>query len=293
MRAFIMLALIFTLLVSSGCSTPLFLFQSDRDGDEEIYIMDSNGNILAQLTNNTDDEWFPAFSADGTKITFTSDRHGNAEIYIMNSDGTNPTRMTNHPNQDLEPQFSPDGSSIVFWSDQDAVSIGNFDIYLLEVSTSTVTRLTDVRSTSNTTQNRSPVFSPDGSKIAFESFRNSNYDIYIMDHDGSNEQQLTTHSASDQTPAFSPDGQSIVFASARDLNFEIYTVRIDGSGLTRITTTPDFEANPSFNWDGTRIIYEAWIDMSDNEIFIMNADGSGPVNMTNHPADDYCPMFIP
>ena len=87
MRIFIMLSLIFTLLISCGCS-PYFLCSSDRDGDDEIYLMDSNGNIWAQLTNNTGEDWFPAFSADGTKIAFCSDRDGNTDIYIMNSDGT-------------------------------------------------------------------------------------------------------------------------------------------------------------------------------------------------------------
>jgi len=294
MRKIILLGFVMVGMILPACSGPIVVFSSDRDGDEEIYTLSSNGGIWMQLTNNSDDDWAPAFSADGSRIAFSSDRDGNPEIYIMNADGTGQIRVTNHPDQDLEPKFSPDGSSLVFWSDRDAVSLGQFEIYLLDLASGTVTRLTDISLTENTTQNREPVFSPDGTKIAFTSFRDGNYDIYLMDADGNNVQQLTTDSATDQLPSFSPDGNTIAFVSARDLNLEIYTMGIDGSHQTRITTTTDQdEGRPHFNADGSQIVYASLIDMVNSEIFIMNAGGTSPVNMTNHSAWDDYPMFVP
>jgi TolB protein len=141
MRKIILLGFVMVGMILPACSGPIVVFSSDRDGDEEIYTLSSDGGIWMQLTNNSDDDWAPAFSADGSRIAFSSDRDGNPEIYIMNADGTGQIRVTNHPDQDLEPKFSPDGSSLVFWSDRDAVSLGQFEIYLLDLASGTVTRL--------------------------------------------------------------------------------------------------------------------------------------------------------
>ena len=72
-------------------------FQSNRDGNNEIYVMNGDSSGLTNLTNNPADDIGPVWSPDGKKIVFTSDRDGNAEIYIMNADGSHQTRFTNNP----------------------------------------------------------------------------------------------------------------------------------------------------------------------------------------------------
>src|SRR5918999_6001183 len=72
-------------------------FQSDRDGDLEIYVTDVDGAQVTQLTDNEVEDQGPAWSPDGTKMAFTTDRDGNFEIYVMNADGSEPTRVTNDP----------------------------------------------------------------------------------------------------------------------------------------------------------------------------------------------------
>ena len=80
-------------------------FMSDRDGNFEIYVMNSDGTAQTQVTNNAAGNHDPAFSPDGSKIAFASERDGNEEIYIMNSDGTAPTRLTNNAARDFDPSF--------------------------------------------------------------------------------------------------------------------------------------------------------------------------------------------
>jgi WD40 repeat protein len=115
-------------------------FDSNRDGNLEIYSMNADGTNPTNLTNNTAADIRPAFSPDGSKIAFQSGRDGNDyEIYSMNADGTNPTRLTNNPAFDAAPAFSPDGSKLAFQSHRD----GNPEIYSMNADGTSPTRLTN------------------------------------------------------------------------------------------------------------------------------------------------------
>jgi Tol biopolymer transport system component len=124
-------------------------------------------------------------------------------------------------------------------------------------------------------------------KIAFESDRSGNNDIWVMNADGTNPVQLTTDPAGDHTPAWSPDGTKIAFVSDRDGgNFEIYVMNADGSGQTRLTDDPAQDFDPTWSPDGSRIAFVSDRDDGFFDIFVMNADGSGPTNLTNVPGDN-------
>ncbi|MEH7648632.1 TolB family protein, partial [Bacillus toyonensis] len=84
-----------------------------------------------------------------------------------------------------------------------------------------------------------PAWSPDGQKIAFSSFVNSDFQIYVMNADGSNPILLTNNApGQNKEPTWSPDGQKIAFTSTRDGNQEIYVMNADGSNQTPITNNP-------------------------------------------------------
>jgi len=102
-------------------------FNSNRDGNWEIYVMNGDGTGQTRLTNNPAEDFSPAWSPDGLRIAFSSKRDGNPEIYIMNADGTGQTRLTNSPANDVHPTWSPDGTRIAFETDRD----GNSEIYVM------------------------------------------------------------------------------------------------------------------------------------------------------------------
>ena len=90
------------------------VFQSDRDGNFEIYIMDVDGDNQRRLTNNSGDDWAPAWSPDGQRVVFFSNRDGNFEIYVMDVDGKNLRKLTNIPAWDGEPDwFDPAFARII------------------------------------------------------------------------------------------------------------------------------------------------------------------------------------
>ena len=113
-------------------------FISDRDGDPEIYVMNSDGSSVTQLTHNEAYEGTPAWSQDGRRIVFTSYRDGNAEIYVMNSDGSGVTRLTRNEAMDDRPHWAPDGRHIAFMSNRD----GDAEIYVMNSDGSGVRQLT-------------------------------------------------------------------------------------------------------------------------------------------------------
>ena len=175
-------------------------FAALRDGNPEIYVMNTDGTGQARLTNNPAFDLRPAWSPDGSKITFHTGRDGNAEIYVMNADGTGQTNLTNNLAPDLFPDWSPDGSKIAFTSERDEG--GNEEIYVMDKDGSNPTRLTNnpLVSAGGEGHDNTPDWSPDGSKIAFNSDRDGNFEIYVMNADGTGQTRLTTNPAFDTDP---------------------------------------------------------------------------------------------
>ena len=122
-----------------------------------------------------------------------------------------------------------------------------------------------------------PDWSPDGSQIAFQSFRDGNNEIYVMDADGQNQTRLTFNDRDDRRPVWSPDGRRIAFQSFRDGNNEIYVMDADGQNQTRLTANDDDDESPSWSPDGQRIAFES--DRDGNwEIYVITyGDDSAPV----------------
>jgi len=257
------------------------VFASDRDGDFDIYEMDTSGANVVQLINVAGADNNGSWSPDGDKLLFSSDRDGDPEVYVMNADGSGVTKLTNNMSLDSGPIWSPDGSKIAFVSQRD----GNYEIYVMNADGSNQTRLTN-----NVAQDLAPDWSPDGSRIVFYSNRTGGGDIYVVDAVGGTPIRLTTHAAVDTTPHFSPDGAKIAFDSARDGDHEIWVMNADGSNPVQLTSNTQFDQGPRWSPDGTKLVF--YRDFGVNrEVFTMNADGSNQTNISNHTAADDNPAW--
>jgi TolB protein len=126
------------------------------------------------------------------------------------------------------------GTKIAFRASNDNGAYGHA-LYMMSVDGSSVSLLA-----SSPGGDARPVFSPDGTKLAFESYRNMNSDIYIQDLHGTpnSPHRLTDDPQDDRNPVFSPDGTKIAFIANRDGNAEIYVMNLDGTNQTNLTNTP-------------------------------------------------------
>ena len=256
-------------------------FVSNRDGNNEIYVMNTDGSGVTRLTSNPSDDASPSWSPDGGRIDFVSDRDGNYEVYVMNDDGSGVTRLTNNQHADWGPSWSPGGTRIAFVSDRD----GDDDIYVMSLDGSGHTNLTN-----NTAEDWWPCWSPDGSRIALVSDRDGDSEIYTMDADGSDVDCLTNDSGFDLS--WSPDGTHIAFVSDRDGNWEVYIMSADGSGQRNLTNNPAKDWWPWWSPDGRHMTFVSDRD-GNHEIYVMNTDGSGVTNLTNNAAWDASPSWSP
>lgn len=264
--------------LAAAASIGKIAFASDRDGNLEIYTMEADGGAQTRLTENTAEDYQPAWSPDGTRLAFVTNRDGNPEIYVMNSDGSGQTRLTNNAAGDIRPVWTPDGARIGFVSDRD----GNDEIYLMNADGSNQTNLT-----SNKADDSSFSFSPDGSAVVFSSTReDSSYDLFTMSIAGGGATRLTTAAGDDIDPAWSP--AQISFQSNRDGNDEIYITDFGGQNQTRLSTNTDFDEDPAPTANGSRIVFSTSRD-GNFELYAMVADGTRLLRLTTNSASDIQP----
>ncbi|MBN1186883.1 MAG: PD40 domain-containing protein [Bacteroidales bacterium] len=260
------------------------LFTSTSDGNEEIYRMNADGSELLRLTNNSVYDREPAWSPDGSKILFISDREDSqSDIYIMNADGSEQARLTYTEVGEMDPSFSPDGNKILFIASRN----GKLRICTMDVdgSNETILTATDTNDyiyaryspdgtqiaytlqaypvfkigilsangfirhnlTNDSFGNFAPVFSPDGSRIAFHSNRAGGRHIFTMNTDGSNITQITHHAElAEEYPDWSPDGRKIVYTTTDfyTVPYDLNVANADGSNAVNISNSTSNEYKP-------------------------------------------------
>ena len=258
------------------------VFHSARDGhaNNQIYVMDPDGSNPLRVTYDAAADVDPDISPDGKYILFTSNRTGNNEIFVQDRSGA-VQNMTNNPAIDEWARWSPNGKQIVFGSNRDG---GVFEIYVMNADGTG----TPLQLTYPPTLSRYPSWSPDGKQIVFR----HGIDIYTMNADGSG---VPVQLTSEVPPSFaqmanwSPDGRHLVFMSFREGYCSVF--RTDADGGEPINLTPKDAADASTSWcsrapawstNGREIFFMSFRPSTggQNEIFVMNMDGTNPRQLT-------------
>ena len=201
---------------------PFDIYTSNPDGSDRRRLTDY-GVYTAEAT----------LSPDGKTLVFTSLKDGDLDLYTMNVDGTNVRRLTTTPGYDGGAFYSPDGKQIVYraWHPtgdslaayrsllaQRLVRPNRMELFVMNADGTNQRQITNLGGA-----NFAPFFTPDGKRIIFSSnYRNPrgpgarNFELYLVNLDGSGIEQVTHHSEFDGFPMFSPDGRQLVWASNRN-----------------------------------------------------------------------------
>jgi hypothetical protein len=238
--------------------------------DQSIVIAGADGHEIQTIRfPEPGMPWHVAWSPDGTEmavVVFAADR----SLWVLHPDAP-PTELASGSNV-LEPSWSPDGAWIAYSIDRATTS----EIHVVHPDG---TGDTIVRSVprAGTSEIFSAKFSPDGTQILFDEGTDSNFDIFVMDADGSNVRQIT-HTGVDYDPSWSPDGRQIVFTRQDGAESDIFLMNADGSDVRRLTTARQDEANqnPAFAPDGRSIAYMQ-TDPHGKQLVQIGLDGSNPV----------------
>jgi TolB protein len=239
---------------------------SERDGNAEIYAVNSNGTGLARLTNVAGSDHSPAWSPDGRRIAFVSVRHGDEEIYVMNADGSSVTRLTNAAGRDFDPAWSPDGRRIAFASDRG----GSVGVWAMDADGANQVRLSGSRIGES-----APAWSPDGARIAFTRATAAGNRVNVMSATGADVVELAVpvpplgDGVEYSAPAWSPDGRRLAIVRSECTSFyycsyyreagvlSIVVVNADGSLAIPLAARGATASRPTWSPDGRAVAFAA------------------------------------
>jgi TolB protein len=261
---------------------PLFTskiaFVSNRDGNDELYMMDYDGANQTRLTFNNVTDYSPTWSPDGAHIAYTSYQQQTAGIYILDVyEGKRTAVSTRGGN--FTPAWSPDGKKLAFSSSMES-NQDNQEIYVadIEFSPTRVGRIK--RLTFTPASDISPTWSPHGREIAFTSDRGGTPQIYIMDVDGSNVRRISMGANWNDSPAWSPTGDRIVYVARVDNLFDLYVYNIRSASFQKLTETTARNESPSWSPDGRHIVFTSNMK-GGTQLWAVDSDGANFRQLTN------------
>jgi TolB protein len=217
----------------------------------------------------------PASTVENGLLAFS----GGGQIHVVSPDGSGLRQLTRLGGHDaLDVHWSPDGSMLAFrvWTN------GDYQLFVANADGSELTNITGSMGVGELG------WSPDGSMLAFTSFQEGNdFDVFVVNSDGTGLRSLVANPLGEYSPQWSPDGTRIAFERwpLRDSDPgtpDIYTVGLDGGGEVPLVTSTGWDTGPVWSPDGGRVAFTS--DQGrDEEIYVVNADGSGERQLTDLP----------
>jgi Tol biopolymer transport system component len=292
-----------------------------------------NADNAIQITDDPDHAEHPAWSPDGEKIVFESARNGNRSIWMIDKDGelvngNEAEILTDNGGSDYSPEWNPVSDEILFWSNRES-NMDDWYIYSLDLTNGNIEMINCgfswcfspnyskdgnlitfvhdsdiwimkangdslVNLTNDDYTNQGPVFSPDGSQIAFYSERGGVVDIWTLNIENLGQNNITNSSNIDMAPSWSPDGTKIAFQSNRTGNNDIWTIDLTDLTLIQLTDNSASDFNCAWSPNGEKIIFtssrdgndEVWcldLETVDNDMQIDYKKKSGSINAYPNP----------
>lgn len=289
-------------------------FSSSSDGDEDIYLMNWDGQIIRRCTNsirkgvtNRTPEWSP----DASWIAFQSNQDDQRELYLLEVASDKVIRLTHTPNggASMQPAWSPDGRRVAICSDR---GVGT-QLYIIDVDGRNEKQFSPEGHTGKQFWN--PDWTPDGNRVSYivRGYNGTNDQLWTSALDGSDSRRVSPIELPVFEYDFSPDGREIIFDVRLDQesligDWDIFKMNVDGTSIKRLTDLPAVSSRPKWLSDGNTIVFhtnrfgvnlkeperesslETWFEWWNQfEICVMDSNGSNVRRLTSNKLRDLHP----
>ena len=278
-------------------------FSANYDNNFDIFVFDVERDSVTNVTNSEGYEYSFGWSPDGNSLAFVSDKEAVAineemgswtnDLYIVNLENDFIQKLSdgNTQSQYGRPSWSPDGNSIVYsitTRGKKGPLVSN--IGLINLNSFESSLLTDI---SDLGRHR-PVWSPDGKKIMYLENGLHSLILFVMNNDGTDRIQLTDDNFGFIYQSYwSPDGTKILLSVKKDDKYYIYTVNADGTDLKNLSTIENqIDTYPYWSPNGKSIVFVSKVLGENNQLFIMDSDGSSRIALTDAIYESDMPIWI-
>jgi TolB protein len=263
------------------------VFTCTRGEYNQLCIINADGTDLQQFSSEAGaNDYYPIFSPDGKTLMFASNRNGAFDIYLMVFGQRDIFQITTNIGNIVSPDFSPDGTKVIFANQAGdvpsalwMVNLDGTDPHLFFAGPGAIVAV---------------AWSPDGRTIAYAMEMNlpNQYQIFLMNVDGTASRQLTNVEGVGGSLSWSLDSQTLLIYAGPVGGREIYRLEVATGALTPLTNGGN-NASPSYSPDGQYIVFNSLRNNNQADLYIMNADGSNLRQLTNHPEPDWQPRWGP
>jgi len=251
--------------------TTKIVFVSNRNGNDELYMMDYDGHNQTRLTFNKTRDYMPAWSSDGKTIVYTAYNDQKAALYLFNPFEGTRTLVTDHGTS-FGADFSFDGKKLAYCSTEDE---SNSEIYVCDSSGKNIKRLTY-----NNAIDTAPSWSPNNREIAFTSDRLGSPQIYIMDAEGTHVRRRSFGGNYHDAPAWAPTGDRIIYVSRVAAVFDLYVLNLRTDRIIKLTEGYSRNESPSWSPDGRHIVFSS-NRIGSIQLYSIDYDGSNLRRLTS------------
>jgi WD40 repeat protein len=251
------------------------VFESNRNGNVELYYGDMQGQSQVRLTNTNANNINAMVGPDNKTVIFQSDRNGNWDIFSIDITTGLERQLTTDSHDDVHPYWSPDPNWIVFESNR----TGSPNLFLLNLSTGN-----EFQVTRDVVEDIFPAWSPNGEQLAFLSNVSGFWSLFVVDVTGKNLLQIT-HEGDAGNVSWSPEGNRLAYQVENNGNVDVYTYDLQTGKEYRLTDYAGPDSAPTWDCSGTRIAFTSTRD-GDPNLLQVSWQGGPQTNLTINPATD-------
>ncbi len=261
-------------------------FTCTRGDYNQLCMVNRDGSGFTQLTDMEASNYYPIFTPDGSSLLFSSNRNGAFDLYLLIFGEKQLTQITNNVGNVVSPDYSPDGRRVVF---ANRVGDGPTSIWMVNAD-----GLNPHLVYTGTGEIVATTWSPDGEKIAYAMSMGipQEYEIFTMDADGRNHVRISQNlQGIGGSLDWSPDGNFILIYAGPFGDKNIYKLDAYNGNSIQLTDGGN-NAGASFSPDGLYIVFNSMRNNDQADLYIMRADGTNQVQLTNHPEPDWGPRWV-